>query len=62
MSDVFKVKKEFDCDACEDTGMDGKDGCQECCEHGDKDAHCCLICGAEIDWSDFYNEDYGQDR
>jgi len=55
---------EYNCTNCEDTGTEPAtgDGCQDCCEHDDKDDHCCLICGAEIDWSDFYNEDYGLDR
>lgn len=51
------------CLKCRDTG-ETKDGeaCKECCDHSDRDAHCCLICGEEIDWSDFYDEDYGKDR
>lgn len=22
--------------------------CVECCDHSDRDSHCCLICGAEL--------------
>lgn len=54
--------KPVDCETCQDTGEVHGEGCQECCDHSDRDSHCCLICGAEIDWSDFYDEDYGQDR
>lgn len=39
-----------------------EEDCQTCCEHGDRDDHCCLICGKETDLSDFYDEDYGKDR
>lgn len=51
--------KDKDCDKkypCEE------DGCQQCCDHSDKTTHCCLICGASLEASDFGDEDYGADR
>lgn len=39
----------YECEACKDTGNDPKgNGCKECCEHGDTDNHCCLICDKDL--------------
>lgn len=40
--DPFKVKKEFNCKACDD------EGCDECCLHSDHDHGICLDCGTDI--------------
>lgn len=51
------MSDEFYCDTCQDDGSD----CQKCCDHSDKDAHCCLICGAELEPSDYGDGDYFKD-
>lgn len=34
---------------CEECGAEAEyDTCEECCEHGDCDSHCCLICGKDM--------------
>ena len=53
---------EPDCDNCEDRyEVDGV-ACQACCPHAEHDHFICLDCGYEGEPSDYYDEDYGQDR
>lgn len=47
----IEYKSNYDCDACKDATYNGAgESCKECCEHWDRDAHCCLDCGAERDY------------
>ena len=51
------------CLECRDTGVnDTGKTCQECCEHNEQDHYICLDCDYEGEPSDWYDEDYGQDR
>ncbi len=52
------------CDACEseDGTLANGDSCQECCPHDEHDHFICLQCGHEGEPSDYYDEDYGQER
>lgn len=46
-------KIEYSCETCKDTGegqYDDRYSCRDCCDHFDKDSHCCLQCGEERDW------------
>jgi len=36
--------------------------CEECCTHDEHDHFICLDCGKEFEPSDFFDEDYGQER
>lgn len=40
----------------------GLDKCQKCCAHDEHDHYICSDCGLEMESSDFYDEDYGQER
>lgn len=54
----------WNCDYCQDSGEDIQDGraCQMCCPHEEHDHYICLDCGHEGEPSDYYDEDYGQER
>lgn len=39
-----------------------EEGCKKCCPHDEFDHYICLDCGYEGEPSDWYDEDYGQDR
>jgi hypothetical protein len=59
----MQTKKYTPCESCNDV-VELPDGsvCQDCCPHNDHDHFICLDCGHEGEPSDYYDEDYGQDR
>lgn len=60
---VNRLKKEPDCEECQDAGEINGEGCKECCSHefDSSEGGMCLNCGRD-DYYNFMDEDRGQDR
>lgn len=62
MSPFVLQKNDPDCDRCEDKYEVEGAPCQACCPHVEHEHFICLDCGLQQEPSDYYDEDYGQER
>ena len=38
------------------------EACTECCYHTEHEHFVCMYCGKQLEPSDYYDEDYGEER